>query len=701
MPVKDLIVVESPAKSHTISRFIGQDFLVAHTLGHLRDLKANILSIDVENGYKPYYEEIEAKKKVIAELRKLAARAGRVLIASDHDREGEAIAFHLQEILKKTNPNIFRIIFNEITRNSIIAALENPMAIDQDKVNSQQMRRLLDRLAGYKISPLLQRKIGGPLSAGRVQSIALKIIVEREKEIRAFQPEEYWTVQALLSGSVPPPFNCKLEKIAGKAAKIQNENDCLAIVESLGQNDYLLQEIKKRLKKKAAPPPLITSTLQQEAFRRFKMPVKKTMQLAQQLYEGIDLGNGEITGLITYMRTDSVRLSEDACREAREWISRHHGPDHLPQKPNVFRSKGKIQEAHEAIRPTVPLHEPASLKGRLSPQQAKIYELIWNRFMASQMKEAEIEEVVFQVVNGPHLLTAKGERLRFPGFLAVLPQAGEDVLLPPLAQGEVLKLENLESKQNFTAPPSRYSEAGLVKILEEKGIGRPSTYATIIDTLNKRAYVIQEDKRFMPTALGETVSDFLDSNFRDLLDYQFTAKLEQQLDQVADGALDWVSGIDDFYRKLENDLSRVNKSEKMQLLTGKKCPLCGLELVRKYSMKTRGWFIGCSGYPDCRHVEKSSELEGGEVPPDEPLDRTCPQCSSPLIKRFSRKTRAFFIGCSAYPKCRYIDQESPELGVCPDCGKALQKRYSRKTRRFFVSCSGYPDCTYVERKKNK
>jgi len=701
MPEKDLIVVESPAKSHTISRFIGKNYLVAHTLGHLRDLKSSILSIDVENDYKPYYEEITAKKNVIADLRKLAGRARRVLIASDQDREGEAIAFHLQEILKNTNPNILRILFNEITHNSISAALKTPLTIDMNKVFSQQMRRLLDRLAGYKISPLLQKKIGGPLSAGRVQSIALKIIVEREKEIRAFKSEEYWTIQALLSGSLAPSFIAKLEKISGRKAHIPNETACKNIQNSLGTNDYLLDEVKKRVKKKKAPPPLITSTLQQEAFRRFKMPVRKTMQIAQQLYEGIDLGGGEITGLITYMRTDSFRVSEEGLQAAREWISTKHGPQYLPQKPNIFRSKGKIQDAHEAIRPTIPLHDPSSLKNRLNTQQAKIYELIWNRFLASQMKEAEIDEVIFNITNGPNLLQSKGETIRFPGFLLLLPAGSEDAPLPPVSAGEILRLEKLESKQNFTAPPARYSEASLVKVLEEKGIGRPSTYATIIETLNKRAYVIQHEKRFQPTSLGETVYEFLEKSFAELLDYQFTAKLEKELDQVAEGKLDWVRGIDGFYKKLQRDLDRVDTSEKMPLLTGQKCPKCGKDLVRKYSAKTRGWFIGCSGYPECRHIERSAGPEATELPADQILERTCPQCNSPLLKRYSRKTKSFFIGCSAFPKCNFIEQESALSDPCPLCQSPLQKKYSKKTRRHFIGCSAYPDCSYIDRKKTK
>ncbi|MCK4761600.1 MAG: type I DNA topoisomerase [Candidatus Aminicenantes bacterium] len=699
MKQKTLIIVESPAKSNTISKYLGPGYIVSSSMGHVRDLNPKILSIDVEKNYKPYYEELKDKKHIIEELKKLSRKSTTILLGPDPDREGEAIAFHLQELLKGSNNNIQRIFFNEITKQAIVQAVENPMALDMDKVNSQQMRRLLDRLAGYKISPVLQKKLGGPLSAGRVQSIALKLIVEREREIQAFDPEEYWTIAAQLEGSQKPSFNAKLEKHKKKKIKISNKEENDTVVTELGRHDYILEKIKKKLKKRRPLPPLITSTLQQESYRRFNLPVKSTMRLAQGLYEGIDLGQGERTGLITYMRTDSYRISNEARSAAKDFISGNFGPEYNPDKPNYYSTKKKIQDAHETIRPTLPLRKPEEVKKYLNAGQLKIYKLIWDRFLASQMKEAEVEETVFEVGNGDYLFTAKGEIVKFPGFNKVLKTKSNLDELPALKEGELLKLLKLDPKQNFTKPPARYTEASLVRVLEEKGIGRPSTYATIIDTLGRRAYAFKEEGKFTPTFLGTNVLEYLDENFKDIMNYNFTADLEKQLDQVSEGSLDWIEGIDSFYKKLMVDLQRVNDKEKIQLTTGKKCPKCEKELILKYSFKTRGWFTGCSGYPDCKHTEKFTGSGSEEVKKDEPLDRICPVsgCGKTLVKRYSRKTRSYFIGCSGYPKCTFIEAARDEkLGDCPTCGKPLLKRFSKKTRRFFVGCSGYPDCTYIE-----
>jgi DNA topoisomerase-1 len=696
MAKRTLVIVESPAKSHTISKYLGADFVVCSSMGHVRDLPAAVLGINVKENYKPCYEELPGKAHVIKELRKQARSAGKIFLASDPDREGEAIAFHLQQILQADNKHIFRVLFNEITRPAILAAVEKPMDIDAHKVDSQQMRRLLDRLAGYKISPVLQRKIGGPLSAGRVQSIALKLIVEREKEIRAFVSEEFWTVAAELLGSQKPSFVAKLEKHGNKSVKIPDQKSCESILAELKRNEYILERIQKKSRKRKAPPPLITSTLQQEAFRRFRFPVKKTMQLAQQLYEGLNIRGEETTGLITYMRTDSFRISDQARDQARGFISAGLGEKYCPATANVFKRKSKVQDAHECIRPTFPFHAPEEIKSDLNPGQFKIYQLIWERFFASQMADAEIEETQFDVKNGSYLFVSKGEIVTFKGFLAMLKNEGEQTVLPLLQEKEVLQPLHIEDKQNFTKPPARYSEASLVKVLEEKGIGRPSTYAKIIETLNKREYVYNEEKKFVPTDLGINVVDYLEENFQDIMNYNFTADLEKELDLVAEGKLDWVSGIDQFYQKLALDLEKVKSAKKVELLTGGKCPDCGGDLVKKYSLKTRGWFVGCSRYPNCTYTERVT-LNNEKIGKDEIQEKPCPKCGKPLVKRYSPKTRQYFIGCSGYPACKHIENNAEELGACPQCGKPLTRRFSRKTHRHFVGCSGYPECKFIQK----
>ena len=694
MSKKVLIIVESPAKSNTISRYLGKDYVVSSSMGHIRDLNPNILSIDVENNYKPHYEELKEKKEVIKGLKKQARGVETIMLAPDPDREGEAIAFHLQETLKDVNNNIYRILFYEITRDSVNKAIDQLLAIDTNKVNSQQMRRLLDRLAGYKISPILQRKLGGPLSAGRVQSIALKLIVEREKEVQAFVPEEYWLIGAELEGSQKPIFIAKLEKHKNKKIKIVNQDESDLIVNSLKSYDFILKTVKRLLKKKKPSTPLITSTLQQEAFKRHRFPVKRTMKIAQELYEGIALSGSEVTGLITYMRTDSFRISADGRQAAKDFIVNSFGSDYYPEKPNAYATKKKIQDAHEAIRPTLPLHQPDEIKKNLNEAQFKIYKLIWERFLASQMKGAEIEETVFEVTNGDYLFVAKGEITKFLGHLKVLKTTESSVQLPDLKEGETLAAKKIMPKQNFTIPPPRYTEAGLVKVLEEKGIGRPSTYASIIDTLGKRDYVIREERRFVPTFLGIRVVEYLQENFKNIMKYSFTADLEKELDQVSEGSLDWIKGIDRFYKKLSQSLELVKDKKNVELLIGKSCPQCNKDLIQKYSRKTRGWFVGCNGYPSCKYTESLNDI-GSEGKEDQVMEKSCPKCGEKLVKRYSRKSRQYFVGCTGYPKCSYIESQKKEMGECPQCGKPLVRKFSRKTRRFFVGCSGYPDCNYI------
>lgn len=701
MTPKTLVIVESPAKSVTIEKYLGSDFLVSSSMGHIRDLNPHILSIDIQDNFRPHYEELKDKKKIILDLKRLAKKCNRILLAPDPDREGEAIAFHLKEILKEINPNIFRIFFNEITKSAILEAITRPLEIDMNKVNSQQMRRVLDRLAGYKISPILQKKIGGPLSAGRVQSVALKLIVEREKEIQIFEPEEFWTITAELEGNKLPIFKAKLEKKLNKKLKISDKSQSDAIIEELKKHPYILSDVEKKIRKKEPLPPLITSTLQQEAFKKHGMPVKMTMKIAQELYEGVTIGQNEQTGLITYMRTDSYRVSQEAQYAAREFIKKNIGLQFLPEKANHFGKKANAQDAHETIRPTVPYHKPSEISSFLTEAQLKIYQLIWERFFASQMKPALIEETIFSVQNGNYLFYCKGEILQFSGFMEILKQSGMVDEMPPLEKNSPLKLSDLLAKQNFTKPPARYTEASLVKILEEKGIGRPSTYAKIIDTLGKREYVTRDEKRFVPSFLGIQVSDFLDINFPDIMNYNFTADLEKQLDSVSEGNLDWHSEISKFYTHLSADLEKVMDTSKVILLTDKLCPKCQKPLSLKYSFRTRGWFVGCTGYPSCNHTEKQNDISFTKD--NEQIDRNCPRtnCGHPLIKRFSSKTKRFFIGCSAFPDCDYMETFLEELGNCPFCSKPLIKKFSPRTKKHFIACSGYPDCTYIEKVNQK
>lgn len=700
MKKNTLVIVESPAKSNTISRYLGSDYTVSSSMGHVRDLNPNILSIDIDDHYRPHYEELREKKHIIKKLKELSRKSETVLLAPDPDREGEAIAYHLKELLKGSNDNIQRIIFYEITPGAISNALKNPSDIDLDKVNSQQMRRILDRLAGYKISPVLQKKMGGPLSAGRVQSIALKMIVEREKKILGFQPQEFWTIGVKLQGSKPPPFLAKLEKLSGKKVSISNQSQTDGILKSLKADRFVLEKITRRKRKSRPLPPLITSTLQQEAYRQFKYPVKKTMKLAQQLYEGIGLESRKSFGLITYMRTDSYRIANDARKAAKAFIQSEFGDDYLPEKPHFFSKKSKSQDAHEAIRPTLPLRSPDSIKKYLNDAQFKIYRLIWNRFQASQMKEAVIQKTQFDIKNGKYLFQSKGEVVSFPGFLKLLGHDSSGDALPDLSQDEVLKPLQYQPKQNFTKPPARYTEASLVKTLEEKGIGRPSTYARIIDTLGKREYVYQEDRKFIPTLLGRKVVAFLDDKFKDLMNYNFTADLEAQLDQVSEGKLNWVAGIDDYYQKLKKELDKVKDLKKSDLYLEKRCPECGKELLLKYSFKTRGWFVGCTGYPGCKYTDRINNSDP-KAKKEEILDATCPKCGKSLVKKFSQKTKRYFIGCTGYPHCDYIEPVKENLGDCPLCGRPLTRRYSRKTRRYFIGCSGYPGCKYIAQKKKQ
>lgn len=616
---KNLVIVESPAKAKTINRILGSSYQVKASFGHVRDLPKSKLGVDEENDFKPSYVTLRDKSKVIKELRTAAKKSESVYLAADPDREGESICYHVMELLRKESDTFRRVVFNEITKPAVLRAFENPGEVDSQKVEAQQARRILDRLVGYKLSPLLWRKVGRGLSAGRVQSVALKLIVEREKEIKAFNIEEYWKITAKLSGKQPPHFEAEVRKHHGKKLELGNELDAQTVVDYLKNQDYIVDNISIKPRKRNAPPPYITSSLQQDAFRRLGFPVAKTMRLAQKLYEGLNIGSEGQVALITYMRTDSTRISDEAQTAARNFINSRFSEKYHIGKP-VKRKKVKgAQEAHEAIRPNYVERTPDSLAGSLEPDLLKLYRLIWQRFVASQMAPAEFEATSIDITAGDYSLRAKGSRLLFDGYLAVIGidrDEDADALLPKLTEGEKLSLEELLPTQHFTQPPARYSEAGLVKEMEGRGIGRPSTYSTIISTIINREYVEREKKRLKPTDLGTVVTDLLAENFTDLMDYDYTARMEQVLDRIEEGNENWVAALQRFNKGFTNDLMAAE--EKMRNLkreveeTDEICPDCGEKVVIRWGRF--GKFKACSTYPECRF---SSPLEnngngGGE-----------------------------------------------------------------------------------------
>ena len=559
---KSLVIVESPAKALTINRYLGPDYLVKASMGHVRDLPKSSLGVDVKHDFAPHYVIIPDRKKTVAELQKAAKEAAGVILAADPDREGEAICWHLSALLEESNPNIRRVLLNEITKKAVEEAFEHQGAIDQDKIKAQQTRRILDRLVGYLISPLLWRKIGKGLSAGRVQSIALRLICEREKEIRSFVVEEYWSIAAQLEAAEPPPFKANLVKMDGKKAKIGDGAMAQTVVEELKHVPFLLEDVRVQEKKRHPGPPYITSTLQQDGFRLLQFPVKKTMAIAQKLYEGLPIGERGLVGLVTYMRTDSVRISEGALAWSRKYIEATYSKDYVPVHAHVFKNKRKAQDAHEAIRPTSPDLPPSVVKPYLKKDEHDLYTLIWNRFIACQMSPAVVEETEFTIQAGRCQFKAKGEVVRFEGYYALYPSLNKDTeTLPKAQKGETLRVLGIESKQNFTQPPPRYTEGSLVKELEAKGIGRPSTYAPIISTLQDRTYVIKDKGKFVPTELGMFVSDFLVTHFADLMEVKFTARMEEELDRIGEGEKDWLEYMRQYYTLLNADLAKAGENE--------------------------------------------------------------------------------------------------------------------------------------------
>jgi len=688
---KQLVIVESPAKARTVNRYLGPDFLVSASMGHVRDLPKSKLGVDVENDFAPDYKIIPERAELVSKLQKTAQKCERVFLAADPDREGEAICWHLSVLLEGVNDNVFRVLFHEITKKGVTEAFNNVGRLDRNKIKAQQTRRILDRLVGYRISPLLWKKIGRGLSAGRVQSIALRLICEREREIKDFVAEEFWTITATLEASAPPVFQANLIKIDDKKVKIKNGKTADEIAADVKKQAFILENVEIKEKKKNPNPPYITSTLQQDSFRLLRYSVKKTMSIAQHLYEGLEIGEKGLVGLITYMRTDSVRVSSDALKDAREYISRNYDKTYLPAKVRMYKNKRKAQDAHEAIRPTSFDLPPETVKPFLKDEELKVYTLIWNRFVASQMSPALVEETEFDIRASKYQFRAKGEVMKFDGFLALYPKLKKDQNVLPKAQpGEKLALQELKTKQNFTQPPSRYTEGSLVKELEARGIGRPSTYAPIIATIQGREYVLKEKGRFIPTEIGLFVNDYLIENFPDLLEFKFTARLEEELDRISEGETEWMDYLSSYNALLSKDVDEAMKAEGIRAKGGipleEVCPECGKTLVIKEGRFGR--FKACSGYPDCQYKQSMGKKEA------KPLEEKCPKCGSQLVMRHGKY--GAFAACSNYPQCKYIKKESQDTGIaCPaGCGGTLLKKKTKKGK-YFHGCSNFPKCKYA------
>ena len=699
---KDLIIVESPAKVKTIKKFLGPDYEVSASVGHVRDLPKKVLGVDETGDFAPEYEVIPGKQKVVAQLKKLAAQADQIYLAPDPDREGEAIAWHVAELIKDANPRIKRIQFNEITARAVREALEHPRTLNLDLFNAQQARRVLDRLVGYKLSPLLWQKVKRGISAGRVQSVALRLIVDRERERQVFEPKEYWVFKVKLADQEAAVVEADLWKVSGKKPDIGSADQAGELEAAVSRAPFVVESVDEKERQRQSGPPFITSTLQQEASRRFSYPAKRTMSLAQRLYEGVELGDRGIQALITYMRTDSVRTSPDAIKDVRKLILESYGPDYCPEKERYFKSRKSAQEAHEAIRPVDVTLTPEMLQAYLPRDMYQLYKLIWTRFVASQMSPARFWDTTITVAAAHTQWRAKGERLIFPGYLKVYGggEAEKNQELPTLTPKQELRLQELLKEQKFTQPSPRYSEASLIRELEEKGIGRPSTYAQIISTLLDREYVTQEERHFVPLELGYVVTDQLTAHFTRLMDVDFTAQMEESLDQVAEGGQDWVELMRGFTGEFYPVLDKAKKdmaAVKGGIDAGMPCPECTKPLMIKFGKA--GAFLACSGYPDCSFTGNFTRDESGKIKTIEKLPKeeavkvgTCPDCGGDVVLKKAR-TGSRFYACASYPKCKYT--KSYSTGVpCPadGCTGDLVERSSRFGKMFF-SCSRYPDCT--------
>ena len=768
---KSLVVVESPSKAKTINKYLGSGYKVVASVGHIKDLPKKGIGIDFDNNFEPTYEVIPGKEKVIRELKAAAKDADTIYVATDPDREGEAIGWHIKEELEgrgKRRKTVRRVMFNEITKTAIQESFKNPLDIDENLVNAQQARRLLDRIVGYQVSPLLWDKVRRGLSAGRVQSVALRLVVEREREIQAFISTEYWTIMANLSAKLPPAFDARLLRVDDRSVKasdfaedvkateihIKEEKQARELVAEIQQQQFTVTSVATKEKKRNPVPPFITSKLQQEASRKLRFPVKKTMQLAQRLYEGIETGEEGLVGLITYMRTDSTRVADSALAEVRDMIATQFGAEYLPEKPVFYRSKKDAQDAHEAIRPTSALRTPDSVASFLSKDELALYKLIWQRFVASQMMPALFDQTTIDISAGPrYLFRATGSVIKFNGFLAVYEEGKDEKdsddeeqahKLPLVEEGEQLTLNSLVDEQHFTEPPPRYTEATLVKALEEKGIGRPSTYASIMTVIQDREYAQRKEGRFYPTELGVIVNDLLVESFDDLFNVQYTAHMEEELDEIEDGKMGWTEALAEFYEKFTKDLEvaklHMRDVKRQEIITDEKCENCGSPMAKKFgrfgeflactnypeckttrdipkvhdeageeahaeaaeeicencgrpmAMKRGrfGQFLACTGYPDCKTTRKIQK--GGKfAAPDVMLEELCPKCGKQMVLKQGRYGP--FTACSNYPKCKYIKQETIGVG-CPECGEGelVVKKSKRGT---FYGCSNYPACKFT------
>ncbi|AXM87898.1 DNA topoisomerase 1 [Anoxybacillus ayderensis] len=683
-----LVIVESPAKAKTIERYLGKKYKVKASMGHVRDLPKSQMGVDIQNDYEPKYITIRGKGSVIKELKTAAKKAKKVFLAADPDREGEAIAWHLAHLLDLNTDSPCRVVFNEITKDAIKQSFEQPRAINMHLVHAQQARRVLDRLVGYNISPLLWKKVKKGLSAGRVQSVALRLIIDREKEIQSFQPEEYWTIQGtFVKGN--DTFEAQFYRLDNKTIDLKAEQDVQHVLSHIQGNEFVVTAVTKKERKRNPVAPFITSSLQQEAARKLNFRTKKTMMVAQQLYEGIDLGSEGTVGLITYMRTDSTRVSESAQQEAIQYIEQTFGTSYVATEKRKEKQNANAQDAHEAIRPTSVWRHPSAIKPHVTRDQYQLYKLIWERFIASQMAPAVLDTVAVELSNGSVVFRATGSTVKFPGFMKVYVEGTDDPkdeqqrLLPDFVEGERVFSKDIEGKQHFTQPPPRYTEARLVKTLEELGIGRPSTYAPTLDTIQKRNYVTLENKRFVPTELGEIVLDLMMQFFPEILDVEFTAKMEKNLDDIEEGKVEWVRIIDEFYREFEKRLKVAEvEMEKVEIedeSADVDCDVCGSPMV--YKMGRFGKFIACSNFPQCRNTKAIVKHIGV----------TCPRChEGNIVERKSKKKRMFY-GCDRFPTCDFVSWDKPINRPCPKCGGMLVEKKGKKS--VHIQCT---QCEYNE-----
>jgi len=670
-----LVIVESPAKAKTIERYLGKKYKVKASMGHVIDLPKSQTAIDVEHGYEPKYITIRGKGPILKELKSAAKKAKKIYLAADPDREGKAIAWHLARSLNVDVDSDCRVVFNEITKDAIKDSFKHPRPINKDLVDAQQARRVLDRLVGYNISPLLWKKVKKGLSAGRVQSVALRLIINREKEIQDFEPEEYWTIGAeFLKGK--SKFEGTFYGVNSKKAELKSNEDVQKVLQQLNGNHFKVETVTKKERKRNPAPPFITSSLQQEAARKLNFRARKTMMLAQQLYEGVDIGKEGTVGLITYMRTDSTRISDVAQVEASGYITNEYGKEFLKSGVKKEKKQANAQDAHEAIRPTSVLRAPAELKQYLSRDQLRLYKLIWDRFVASQMAPAVMDTMSVDLVNSGVIFRATGSKVKFPGFMKVYVEGSDDEvdekdkLLPNLIEGDEVVKKDIEPKQHFTQPPPRYTEARLVRTLEELGIGRPSTYAPTLDTIQKRGYVSLDNKRFVPTELGEIVDQLIIEFFPDIVNVEFTAKMEQDLDNIEEGSVNWVNIIDEFYKEFEKDLEKAEKEmQEIEIKdepAGEDCEQCGNAMV--FKMGRYGKFMACSNFPDCRNTKAIVKEIGVK----------CPNCKEGnIIERKSKKRRIFY-GCDRYPECEFLSWDKPIARSCPKCESLLVEKKLKK-----------------------